>query len=166
MNDRPIRRNSPPFGELPATVAGNPELSATFGTGAFSLSGFVGSPFGVAATLRAVLTVPEGSAVEYAFTAHNRPAAGIDVWARPADGQDDEDSRIYASLIRGGGGTTGPIHCSLFTLWFPVEPASLASDLTVEISGLPGPERHHSVTISSEALRSAAERADMRFAQL
>ncbi|KIC58029.1 hypothetical protein RM52_08150 [Microbacterium hominis] len=166
MNERPIRRDSPPFAELPASIEGSPELLATFHTGAFSLSGFVGSPLGVTATLRTVFTVPVGSTVEYAFAAHNRPAAGIDVWARPADEQDDEDSRIYASLIRGGGGTTGPTHSSLFTLWFPVEPASLASDLTIEISGIPGIERNHTLTISREALRSASERADMRFSRL
>lgn len=163
--ERPIRRQYPPFGEVPAAVSGAPELRLEVEGATASLTGFACSAFGLSATLRTAARVPDGGTTVYAFAEHRRVEDAVDVWVTPSESAAEWGARTYAHLRRGGGGTNGTVHSASFEIWFPIDVAALSGDLTIEMVW-PAHETTVRTRIDGSSLRQAADRADVRFVSI
>jgi hypothetical protein len=163
--ERPIRRQYPPFGEVPAAVPGASELRLEIEGATASLTGFACSAFGLSATLRTAARVPDGVTTVYAFAEHRRVESAVDVWVTPSDSAGERGARTYAHLRGGGGGTNGTVHSASFDIWFPIDVAALSGDLTIEMVW-PAHDTAVRTSIAGSSLREAVDRADVRFVSM
>ena len=126
-----MERQYPPFGIVPAPLAGDLQVLGRADHTAVSLAGFFAVPEGVLATLFVVTSAADLQGSRFAFEELDGPvrAGGLEVWAEWAEPGSLAAVRGPAHLASGGGGADGGVDARSYVVWFPVDIPALRSDL-------------------------------------